>query len=274
MISDKTKLMAKKFQELHKKNEMFVLPNVWNAGSAKVFEKEGFSAVATTSAGVAYAMGYPDGEDIGLNDLVNIVKQITKRVDIPVSCDFERGYSDNIKEIKQNAIKLLEAGACGFNIEDGELDGKSITSLDIQIEKIKALVELKKELDVDFVINARTCIFWLNLGEDKINDAIKRCNAYLEAGADCAFIPGVMDRETVEKLVDNINGPVNIILNPKFNDLKELNNIGVRRLSIGSGAVRSTYGHIIDIAKDLKNNNVDTMLNCKFSYKDANEYFR
>jgi 2-methylisocitrate lyase-like PEP mutase family enzyme len=165
MITGKQKEKARIFSAMHKEKKMSVLPNAWNVGSAYVFEKQGFKAVATSSAGIAYDLGYPDGENMSFNDLLWIVEKIANRVDIPLSVDFERGYGDTGKEIKENARKLLFAGAVGLNIEDGLPDG-ALSPLDIQIEKIKTLSELKHELDIDFVINARTCAYWLNVANE------------------------------------------------------------------------------------------------------------
>ncbi len=275
MISQQTKENARIFMNMHKNNEMFVLPNVWNAGSAVVFEKAGFKALATTSAGIAYGLGYADGEDILFEDLCLAIKQITQRINIPLSCDFERGYSENYLEVKNNAKKLIELGVVGFNIEDGKSDG-SLSNLSEQLLKIKALVELKNELEIDFVINARTCVYWLNIGneEEKMDETIMRSNAFIEAGADCVFIPGAMDKNIVDKLVQNIKAPINIVLNSKFSDIKEIEKIGVKRLSIGSAAVRYSFQKTIEIAKFLKNNDVDELLNCTLSYADANKFFR
>ncbi len=275
MINQKIKDNAKKFMAMHKNDKMFVLPNVWDAGSAVIFERAGFEALATTSAGVAYALGYPDGEDISFNDLLGVIKQINKRISVPLSCDFERGYSDDITEIKNNAKKLIEEGVIGFNIEDGKPDG-TLDDLEFQLKKITALAELKKELDVDFVINARTCVYWLNIGndEEKLNEAISRSNAFIKAGADCVFIPGAIDKETVKNLTTNINGPINIVLNPKFYDIKELEKIGVKRLSLGSSAARFAYQETIKISDNLKENNVDDLINCSFSYAKANDFFK
>ncbi len=275
MIEQKTKDNAKKFMAMHNAYKMFVLPNVWDAGSAVIFERAGFNALATTSAGVAYALGYPDGEDISFDNLLDVIKQINKRISAPLSCDFERGYSDDITEIKNNAKKLVEAGVVGFNIEDGKPDG-TLDDLDFQLKKIKALSELKKEINVDFVINARTCVYWLNIGNEteKLNEAIHRSNAFIDNGADCSFIPGAMNEDTVKSLVDNINGAVNIVLNPTFHDIESLDKIGVTRLSLGSSAARFAYQQVINVADSLKHNNVDDLINCSFSYAKANDFFK
>lgn len=276
MITDIQRKKAKKFLKLHKSGKLFVLPNVWNVGSAFVFEKQGFEAIATSSAGVAYDLGYPDGEDISFEDLVFVTKKITERVDIPLSVDFERGYGETGEEVKKNAKKLLEAGAVGFNIEDGIPENNALSPVELQIEKIKTLKELKRELEIDFVINARTCVYWLNVGneEEKFEMAVERAGHFIEAGADCIFIPGALEKETVKKLVKAIEAPLNIILNNKFNNIQELNEIGVSRLSLGSSPVRFIYNEIIQMAEELKNKNMEKILNNEFNYNTANKYFK
>jgi len=274
MIKSKQKEQAKLFNKLHHSNEMLIIPNAWSAGSALVFEKQGFKAIATTSAGIAYSLGYPDGEDISLEDLCLVVKQITKRISIPLSVDFERGYGTSIEEIKENVKQVILAGAVGINIEDG-LPNNTLEELDYQIRMIKAISELKQELDIPFVINARTCAYWLNVADEerKMAIAIERGNAFAKAGADCIFIPGPLNQETVHKLVKKIDAPLNIIANPIFNDFDAMNSIGVKRLSMGSGAVRSVFNHLINIGQDYKAGKLDLMIDQPFSYAEANKFF-
>ena len=253
MITEKQKEQARIFKSMHDAGRMFVLPNAWNAGSARVFEREGFRAVATSSAGFSYALGYPDGQAVPFGDLLHVVGQMTARVDIPVSVDFERGYSDEPEQVRENARQLCLKGAVGFNIEDGLPDG-TLSPLELQIEKIRTLAGLKRELDLDFVINARTCVYWLNVGseEDRLKTAILRGNAFREAGADCVFVPGAIDRATVGRLVNGINAPVNILLNRAFHDVRELERIGVRRLSVGSGPARWLCERMIGLARSCR----------------------
>lgn len=274
MNIEKQRELAAKFYQFHQEKQMLVLPNAWSAGSAVVFEKQGFSAVATTSAGIAYSLGYPDGEDIQFEDLCTVVKQITKRISIPLSVDFEFGYGESVTEVKENAKQLILAGAVGLNIEDGLPNG-NLDDLGFQLEKIEALVQLKKELGIPFVINARTCVYWLDVAdnESKMAIAIERGNAFAKSGADCVFIPGALSEEIVKTLVSEIDAPLNIIANPLFNDFKKLQNVGVRRLSVGSGAVRSAFNHLIAIGNSLKKGDISLMLNHQFSYKNANVFF-
>ena len=275
MITTEQKQRAKEFQALHHNKEMLLLPNAWNAGSAKVFEKEGFKAIATTSAGIAFAMGYADGEIIDIEDLCLLNEQITRRISIPLSVDLERGYSNNPQEVKENVRKILKTGAVGINLEDGRPDGK-LDSLNLLLDKIKAIAELKTELDLPFVINARTCTYWLNVGNDEEKLAIttERCNAFLNAGADCVFVPGLLQKETLVELLANINGPLNAIANPVYHDFKEMELLGVSRLSLGSGPVRSIFAHLIQSSKEIvENKDICSLLNHSFSYDEANKYF-
>lgn len=274
MVTDSQKRKAGIFSDMHRGNKMFVLPNAWDVGSAYVFEKQGFQAVATSSAGIAYDLGYPDGEDITFDDLLYVVEKIANRIEIPVSVDFERGYAENRTEIKANARKMLEAGVVGFNIEDGLPDG-TLNPLDDQLEKIKALSELKAELDIDFVINARTCAYWLDVAgtEENFRIACERGNAFANAGADCVFVPGAIDELTIQQLVEGINAPINIILNSSYYDFAGLEKSGVRRLSVGSGPVRYVYDKTIAMARELYHGNVESLLSNNFTYKKANDFF-
>ena len=274
MISKKQKEKARVFSDMHKNNKMFMLPGVWSVGSAYVFEKQGFKAVGTSSAGISHDLGYPDGEHISFNDLLWIVEKIANRIDIPLSVDIERGYSEINEEVKENARKLIFAGAVGFNLEDGLPNGE-LSPLDMQIKKIKALSELKAELELDFVINARTCTYLLNeSSEENLKIAIERGNAFAEAGADCVFIIGAKDEMAISSLVKNINAPVNIFLNAAFKDLDKLDKMGVRRLSIGCIPVRFIYNKIINMATNLYNRNVSEIFDHDFSSVKANEYFK
>lgn len=274
IISEKQKEKARIFQNLHKQNKMFILPGAWSIGSAYIFEKQGFNAVGTSSAGIAYNLGYSDGEEISFEDYVWIVGKIANRLSIPLSVDFERGYSEDPTEVKENAKRLLYAGAVGFNIEDGCADG-TLSPLDKQIAKINALVELKRELGIDFVINARTCTYWLNVADEKtkFQIAVERGNAFAKAGADCVFVPGTINEKTIEQLVEHIKSPLNIILNGIFNDFIKLEKIGVRRLSGGSSLARYIIDKTIQQAEYFYKGDVNNLLNTDFSYAKANEFF-
>lgn len=270
------------FQELHTRNKLFILPNAWDAGSAKIFEKVGYEAIATTSAGIAYSLGYADGEIITIQELLPVVRQIAKRTTVPLSVDMERGYGETPEEVTENVRAIIAAGAVGINIEDGYPAAAAthaesyLEEINTQVAKIEQLAALKDELNIPFVINARSCAYWLGIGDNdsRLNATIERCNAYVTAGADCIFIPGVLDKTTVTALTNSIAAPLNIIANPAFNDIQELQKIGVRRLSLGSGPVRATYATLMDIANTVQNkHDLSALFTHPFSYQKANEFF-
>lgn len=274
MITDTQRELAKKFMDMHHAQKTFILANAWDAGSAYIFQKEGFAALGTTSQGTALSYGYADGQNMPFDDLVYCVESMTKRVAVPVSADIERGFADDAEKVKENALRLLEVGAVGFNIEDGRQD-KTLDELPFFLEKIKALASLKKECNLDFVINARTCTYWHNIGDEeyKLKIALERGKAFKEAGADCIFYPGAVPLESVKTLVKETEAPVNILLTPATCDLKALADAGVRRLSIGSGPARSTYNHVIAMAQELKKGETERILKHSFVYAEANTYF-
>lgn len=276
MIREKQLEKSEKLRKLHHKDKIFLMPYAWNGGSARIFEKEGFEAVCTTSAGIAYSMGYSDGEVISFEDVIRVTKEMVSVVDIPVSVDIELGYGDTLVEIKENVRRLVLAGAVGVNIEDGYAkETPSIEDLETQLEKIKTLRELREEMNIPFFINARTCVYWLEIGDSdfRLEEAIKRGNLFLKAGGDCVFIPGKIDIKTARILVEKIDGPVNLIVNPVTDNIDELEKAGVRRLCMGSGSVRCAFEKVQETAKEFRGKDINKMLTTGFSYKKANEYF-
>jgi len=268
---------AELFQEMHHKKKILVLPNVWDAGGAIVFEKQGFEAVGTTSAGISYSLGYPDGESITFEDILDNTKKITKRASLAVSVDVERGYGTNTQEIISNITEIIQAGAVGINIEDGILSTKEISDMSEQAKLITKIAKIKQNLGINFVINARTDIFWLGVAGSKaelLEKVITRANVYLEAGADCIFVPGVFDRQDVQYLVKHIKGPLNLIATSTSLSLEELENLGVARFSTGSAPVRASFALINSIASELKNEGTfNTIFQNSISYDELNTMF-
>lgn len=269
-----TKQKAEQFQQMHHDANLLILGNAWNGGSAKIFAKAGFAAVGTTSAGIAYAKGVPDGEYITFATLLDVVQEMHNAVDVPISVDFERGYADDVAGVVNNMRQLVAAGAVGCNIEDGIAETNQLDDISLQCEKIQALAELKKELDVPFVINARTCGVWLKLyDENQLDTVIERCNAFIEAGADCAFIPGILGQAAIAYLNQHIHAPINIIANPKIT-IAELKALNVARLSLGSAPVRSVLAKEIAVAQRIaQDENLSELFTHDFSYAAANRYF-
>lgn len=263
MTTNTQKDKAIQFRRLHHGPEMLVLPNAWDAASARILEQAGFPALATTSSGVAAALGYPDGQRISREMLLQVVSNITRVVNCPVSVDLEAGYGDTSEEVLQTVREIIKAGAVGINIED-TIKGQQRTLVDIasQVELLKAIQTVAATMDVPLVINARTDIYLLpeENPAEKFEQAVQRGQAYLEAGADCFFPIGVNDAATIAALVKAIAAPINIIAGPPAPPLPELARFGVARVSFASGLMRAALGHLRRIADELLTNGTYTAM--------------
>jgi 2-methylisocitrate lyase-like PEP mutase family enzyme len=246
---------AERFRRLHHGPDMLVLPNAWDAASARIIEQAGFPAVATTSSGVATALGYEDGQRISRAMLVEALARITRVVECPVTADIEAGFGDSVEAVLETVRAVIGTGVVGFNIEDSRPGGGD-TLVDVaqQVELIGALRGLATELDVPFVINARVDVFLLKIGEpeSRLRQAVERATAYLQAGADCVYPIARLDRETIAGLVGEIDGPVNILAGPPGPALPELAELGVARVSFGGGLMRAALGHVRAVARELR----------------------
>lgn len=245
---------AAHFRSLHHNAPLLVLPNVWDAASASIIEQVGFPAIATTSSGVATALGYRDGQHISREMLIEALARITRVVECPVTADIEAGYGDTIAEVVQTVKAVIETGVVGINIEDSFTRAeKGLVDISYQVELIQALRELATSLDVPFVINARTDVFLLPTGEpeSRFEHAVQRANAYLHAGADCIYPIGFLERTTIANLAKAINGPINIMGGSPEPTLPELAQLGVARVSLADGMMRSMLGHMRIVAREL-----------------------
>lgn len=279
MIYGETKMVtqyekAERFKSMHESG-LFVLPNAWNGGSAKVFDKAGFSAIGTTSAGIAYSKGYPDGEKISFNDIRRVTEEIVEVTNLPVSVDIERGFSNTLEGISNNVRELISLGAVGLNIEDGKPDVNSVDDEGEFCEKISIIATIREELQIPFFINARTDIFLLQLGtEDEMLDmTVRRAKRLKECGADCIFIPGALNEQIIRKLRESIELPINLFLHSAFCDTEKMADIGINRLSSGSAPVRTVFNKLIEVSTELKNGDYDGILSHNFNYPNANYFF-
>src|SRR6266850_6145289 len=208
---------AEQFRKLHHGPRMLVLPNAWDVASARILEELGYPAIATTSAGVAFSLGYPDGQRVSRVQMLEVVARIARAVRVPVTADMEAGYGTTVKDMSETAKALIAAGAIGLNLEDvtGE-DESSQVNVAHQVQKIQAIRETASSAGVPLVLNARTDIYLMPIGpaETRFDRTVERLRAYRQAGADCLFAPGVQDRETIAKLVRAVNAPLNILLTP------------------------------------------------------------
>jgi len=249
-------LQAKALQlgALHRGPRILVLANAWDAASARIFEVAGSHAIGTTSAGIANTLGRADGQRIGRYQMLEVVKRIASVISIPVSADMEAGYGDTPEAVADTARAVMEAGAVGMNFEDALGQEENVLAdVSLQVERIQAIREAAASAGIAFVLNARTDVFLRAVGEPatRLDDAIRRANAYRQAGADCLFVPGVIDRETIARLAKEIAGPINILAVAGSPPVAELEKLGVARVSVGSGPMRATTALTRRIAKEL-----------------------
>jgi 2-methylisocitrate lyase-like PEP mutase family enzyme len=255
MSSKIQKERAAQFRRFHHGAPLLVLPNVWDAASARIVEQAGFRAIATTSSGVAAALGYSDGQHISRDMLIEAIARITRVVECPVTADIEAGYGNSIEEVLQTVKEVITTGVVGINIEDSlKQQEKALADVSYQVELIKALRELATSMDMPLVLNARVDVFLLAIGEpeSRFEHALQRANSYLQAGADCIYPIGILDRNMIANLVKDIDGPINILGGPPAPTLPELAQLGVARVSLAGGLMRSVLGHLRTIAQELR----------------------
>ncbi len=243
---------AERLRSLHHADQPLVLPNAWDTGSAIAVERAGAQAVATSSSGVSEALGYDDGEQIPASEMFLMVLRMAGAIRVPVTADLEAGYGLPAELLVE---RLLQAGAVGLNLEDTDRSGPEprLGSLDLQAERIAAVRAASIRLRVPIVLNARIDVFLRGEGElrARVGAAIERANAYLAAGADCVYPIGLADAGSISRLVQRVDGPVNILLRDGAPSLRRLRNMGVRRVSVGGGLWRQAMDGTEDLARRL-----------------------
>ena len=245
---------ADTLRALHRPGAPLVLVNAWDAASARIVEKAGSPAVATTSAGIAFASGFPDGQKIPRERMMEVVGRISASVSVPVTADVEAGYGDSGDDLRRTVALVLEAGAVGMNLEDGT--GRSeapLQDLALQVEKIRAVVDECRRLGVAVVLNARTDVYLDRVGPEagRFDETIRRAVAYRDAGADCLFVPGVTDPDVIGALVERLACPVNVLAAAGSPSLAELSRLGVARVSLGSGPMRAAMTLLERLTADV-----------------------
>ena len=258
MVSSIQKEKAEIFLKFHQDKEILVLLNSWDIGSSKLIEACGYKAIATTSMGIAASLGLPDSQVITLSEMIAAITGIVNGVQVPVTVDIEAGYGNNLLEIVDSVTKIIATGIVGINIEDSiDLSPVLIDEMEF-CERISAIRALSDSLGFHLVINARTDSFYTSLGSqrEKLAESIRRGNKYREAGADCIFIQPVWEKEMISTLVKEINAPINILSIPGIGEgipptVRELQDLGVARLSLGSTMMKATLALIKKVADEL-----------------------
>jgi 2-methylisocitrate lyase-like PEP mutase family enzyme len=240
-------------RQLHGQGSVLVLPNAWDAASAAVIEAAGAAAVATTSAGVAWALGSPDGERLTRDAMLAAVAAMAAAVDVPVTADLEAGYGPTPEDVAQTIVGALAAGAVGMNLEDSAAPGELFARA-AQAERIAAARAAAAEAGVpDFVLNARTDVYLREIDDpsDRLEEVQARGAAYAAAGADCLFVPGLLDLATLRTLVDSVPLPVSAMARPGGPAIAELAAAGVRRISVGPAVAEAAYAIARRAAREL-----------------------
>lgn len=267
---------ARAFKELHSQGRILVLPNAWDVASARIFEEAGFPAVATTSAGVAWSLGYPDGQAAPLEEVLAVVRRIVDSVAVPVTADLESGYADVPGGVAETVRRLLGTGAVGVNLEDapGE-SGAPLLHTAVEVGRLEAARTAADREGIDLFINARTDVFWRSTGDagTRLARAAARIRIYRDAGADGVFVPGTGDPDTLRALVKATDAPLNVLAAPGGPGADGLEALGVRRLTIGSGAARAVFAMLTRVATELRGRGTCSFLEEAVPYAQADRWF-
>lgn len=257
---------------------ILILPNAWDVASARLFENAGFRAVATSSAGMLVSLGYQDDEEIELEFFLGIIKKIAETLSVPLSADLLSGFGSTRKEIETTIKGAINAGAIGINIEDFSHETKKLTPLDKQLEKLKAIQDVGESMNVPLVINARTDAIRYADGDDRqrFDEAIRRCRAYRDVGADCVYPMGLSDRALISEFVRALDGfPTNVMIRRGLPPIKDLESLGIARVSFGPSASYATMGLLKRISKEIREDGTFSLLvNDAISFDELNSLAR
>lgn len=265
---------ANLFRSLHHDGPPLALANAWDVASAVVIESTGAPAVATTSAGVAWSLGTPDGNLLSRDDAVALVARVAAAVAVPVTADVEGGFADDATGVGETIRAVLEAGAVGINLEDvapGAAD--RLRDPDDQAERVAAARSAADASGVHLYINARIDTYLRSIGDPdgRLDDVASRAARYLEAGADGIFVPGVVDPETIRSLVSAIPAPLNILVGPGAPSVPELADLGVRRASLGSSVAAAAYAVAEQAAYELASTGTYDSVRAELDYGRLND---
>jgi 2-methylisocitrate lyase-like PEP mutase family enzyme len=246
---------AELFRGKHRGAHLLLLPNAWDAMSARIFVAAGFDAIATTSGGVAWALGYADGEQTPWSDVVAATARIVRIARVPVTADIEAGYGETPDAVMNSVAEIICAGAVGVNLEDGTPRGAApIRSIGDAVERLRAAREAAAAAAIPIVINARTDLYLRNIGDEatRFDETVERGRAYLAAGADCIYPIGLRDPATIARLVKALGAPVNIMVRAGLPSVAELETLGVARASTASAVSLMAMAATRHVAEELR----------------------
>jgi 2-methylisocitrate lyase-like PEP mutase family enzyme len=237
-----------RFLELHRREQLFVMPNPWDVGSARLLQANGFEALATTSAGFAWSLGKLD-QTVSRDELVRHVASLTAAITLTLNVDSERCFPDEPGGIPETVRLLAEAGAAGCSIEDYNPASGAIDPLEVGVEQVATAVEAARNMAEPLVLTARAENHLH--GIDDLDDTIARLRAYREAGADAVYAPGLVDLDQIARVVDAVEAPLNVLALPSAPPVSDLEAVGVRRVSTGSLLARAAYGALVAGGREL-----------------------
>ena len=244
---------SRRLRELVRAPEILVMPGAYDVLSAILFEQMGFKAIQGTSGGIALALGYPDGEVINRDSFVEASGNFAAAVKVPFNADAERGYGDE-DGVRDTVRALIARGVAGMNLEDGAAKGKGgLVEVSQHLRKIKAVMETKRELGSEFFLNARVDSFHAMPDDPRraLHEAIHRGNAYAEAGGDCIFYLSLHDAKTIGTVAKEVHAPISILAGPQSPSVKELQDLGVARVSYGSGFLKAAITGAKRLAEEI-----------------------
>lgn len=270
-------LQAHAFKALHERDGAFVIPNPWDAGSAKMLASLGFEALATTSAGLAFSLGKVDGHGaVTRNETLANVRDIVNATALPVAADLENGFGDSPEDCAETIRLAAAAGLVGGSIEDASgLDGEPIYPFELALERIQAAVAAARELPFEFTLTARAENHLH--GRNDLADTIRRLQAFAEAGADVLYAPGLRSREEIIAVVQAVAPkPVNVVmgLSGVSFSVSELAAMGVKRISVGSSLARAAYGAFFDAAREISEHGTFAFSDKAIPFAQMNRLFQ
>jgi len=253
---------SRRLRELVLAPEILVMPGAYDVLSALLFEQLGFKAIQGTSGGIAASLGYADGEVMSREQFIEISGSFAAAVSVPFNADGERGYGDE-NGVRETVRALVARGVAGMNLEDGAAKGRGgLVEVSEQLRKLKAVMETKRELGSEFFLNARVDAFHVITDDPKkaLDEAISRGNAYAEAGADCIFYLFLHSAETIGRIAKEVKAPISILAGAQSPSVRELQDLGVARVSYGSSFLKAAIGAVRQLALELQGNGTVTAL--------------
>jgi 2-methylisocitrate lyase-like PEP mutase family enzyme len=245
---------AEAFRALHRGPPLLLMANAWDAVSARIFEMEAFAAVATTSGGVSWALGYADGEAAPWDEVVGQTARIARAVSVPVTADIEAGFGATPEAVGRSIADIIGAGAVGVNLEDGVPGATPIRTIEDAVARIRAAREAARTAGVPIVINARTDLYLKQIGDEasRFEEAVARAKAYLAAGADCFYPITLRDPATIGRLAKALQAPININVRAGYPSIAELEALGVARVTTATQITLMALATTRQVARDIK----------------------